>query len=65
MVEFVSTSLWMASAMWLTWAVFFIPSKFGLNISLPAKVVLMIPVAAVNIAISGKTIGYLKAVLGF
>jgi len=55
----------MASAMWLTWAIFFIPPKFGLNISLPAKVVLMIPVAAVNIAISGKTIGYLKAVLGF
>lgn len=64
MVEVVSTFLWMTSTMCLTWAVFFIPPKFGLKISLPAKVTLMIPVVAVNIAISRMAVEYVMAVLG-
>lgn len=63
-VEFFSTSLWVALSGGLTWLVFFIPSLFGLKLSLPSRVVLSIPVAAINIFLSAKIVSYLKVVVG-
>jgi hypothetical protein len=63
-IEFFLTSLWVALSGGLTWLAFFIPSLYGLKLSLPAKIVLSIPVAAMNIFLSAKIVSYLKVVVG-
>lgn len=63
MVEILSAFLWVAITGGLTWGVFLAPSLFGINISLPAKVVLLIPVIAVSGYISASIIKCLGLVV--
>jgi hypothetical protein len=65
MEEVLSTLLLVSLTGGLTWAMFFIPSLFGRKISLPAKVVMLIPVIALSIFASTKIIEYLKFVVGW
>lgn len=52
MVEFFWDSLQVTLVIGLTWIVFYIPSFFGITVSLPAKVTLLVPVIAVNIVVA-------------
>lgn len=63
MEDVVSTFLLVSLTSGLTWAVFFVSSLFGPQISQPAKVIMLIPVIALCTFSSTEIIEFLKFIV--